>query len=150
MAGAISLFGAQELLGNFFGRISLFPAQFYVALALNSAPNAFMGGNELDEPDADWGYTRTLINNDGAMWSADNETISNAAEVRFSPATVEWGTVRYWALCNADTAGSVFFFGDLGEEIPTEATDVLVIPVGTLNFSISGLFLATDDDTSGF
>lgn len=145
MAGAISLYGAQEVLGNFFGHLSLFPGVFYVALVLDNPPTAFMSGAELDEPDENKGYQRTAIVNNASMWRSEAETYSNAAEIRFAPANGGWGTVKFWTLCNAQIAGDYYFFGDLGEEIPVEATDELLIPVGTLNFTIPNLFTGSGD-----
>lgn len=145
MAGSISMWGASQVLGGFFGGFSERPTDFYVALTMSNAPDAFMAGSELDEPDPEAGYARLQISNSPASFTSDFEQITNAAEFIFLPATADWGTVRYWALCDAEINGNFYFFGDLGQDVEVLATDETVIPVNTLNFTVGPLFAGIFD-----
>lgn len=138
--GGVSLWGATQLLGEFFGRRIDWPTTFYLALIRTTAPGPFTEGGELDEPDSALGYLRATVPNDEITWTMDNEVAANTNDIAFAAATGDWGFLRYWALLNTDTGGQIYFYGDFGEAVPGAATDELIVPAGTLNIVLGPIF----------
>jgi hypothetical protein len=142
--GAITLWGAGELLGDFFGRSTEWPSSFYMALVCNNAPGPFTDGVELDEPQGG-DYARVEIPNSTDSWEIDEESISNSTDIVFPVASDYWGNIRYWALCNDTTEGQLYFYGDFTESVTSDVDDQVIISAGTLNIIVGPIFTGVDD-----
>jgi hypothetical protein len=145
MAGQPTLWGAAEFLRSFFSQTATPPANFWLALVQEIPANAFVSGSELDEPDIADGYGRVAIPNDATNWSNAGindqlHLVANQLDVTFDVATGDWGSVGYWALCSAETAGNVYFTGQMevpklvmtGDQ-PVVPSHVLLIELGPFN-----------------
>lgn len=132
MAGRPTLWGAKEFLKSFFGQTTNPPANFYLALVQETPPNPFISGTELDEP-VGMAYARKVIPNNSTNWSNTGITnqlhlVSNQLELAFTAATGEWGAIGYWALCDASTAGNVYFYGQLEQPVFIGDGDQAIVP----------------------
>lgn len=145
MAGNITLWGASELLRTFFSRTAVAPDAFYLALITDVAPTPYLSGEELNEPLAPE-YVRAMIPNDDLTWTNDGQmqVVSCEAEIQFVTAVESWGTVRYWALCNAEVEGGVYFVGEFESPEQVEMDDQVVIAAGNLTASL-GPFFTTEE-----
>lgn len=141
MPGRVTLWGAGELLKTTFSRTAEVPPAFHLALILGSPPTPFVSGSELDEPDLP-SYQRVEIPNDIAHWDNTSQlhVVTLNADVSFVPAAEDWGTIRYWALCNASVDGYVYFAGSLEEPIEVLESDIVVLKAGDLSFSLGPFF----------
>lgn len=142
MAGRITLWGAGELLRTFFGQIADPPPNFYLALIREMAPTPYVSGVELDEPESD-DYQRVAVPNDQLTWSNDGQIhiMSCETDIEFVQAQEDWGTVRYWALCNALVDGYVYFIGDFETPDVVFADETVIIDAGELTVSLGPFFL---------
>jgi hypothetical protein len=142
----LALWGANEISQMIFGRRSLPPESWYLALIRNSQPNAFSDGTELDEPPTDTtGYARLELVNDATIWDTDGYYLTrNVVDLTFLEATGDWGRLNYWALCNAVTEGFVYFTGKLPQSEVVLSGDVVHIPAGSLQISLGPIFGVDD------
>lgn len=143
--GSITLWGAGELLADFFGRSTEWPANFYMALVRTTAPGPFTEGGELDEPDEETGYIRVEIPNAPDTWLIDDEVLSNVNDIIFPQTIGSWGTIKYWALCNDTTEGQLYFYGSFIDALTSEVDDQFVISAGTLSIEVGPIFAGADD-----
>jgi len=144
MVGRITMWGASEILTNFFQGGLTLPENFWLALTLGAAPNAYVSGAELDEP-LGGSYGRLQLPASTIYW--DNagapQTITMNKDLSFHTATSDWGTVRYWALCSADVGGYVYAFGDL---IPMAVSEGMTPQIAADDLSVSlGPFYADQE-----
>jgi hypothetical protein len=142
MAGRLTVWGASQLLTTYFGRTTTPPPTFYLALIRDIAPNPYVSGSELDEPDnAD--YARVGIDNTLAQWSNNSapHEIINANGASFTTATTTWGKLNYWALCNAPTAGFNMLVGNLETSILIETGDRVVFSASDLSLALGPFYL---------
>jgi len=149
MAGRPTLWGAGQILRAFISRSAEIPPNFYLALAREIPPNPYISGAELDEPTIDDGYQRVEIANSIEMWgdtdSGQLHLVANGDDISFITATTEWGRCRYWALCNADTDGYVYFYGRLIDPVFVEAGDQVVVGAGELVVEFGPFFLDEEE-----
>lgn len=146
MAGRVSVIGAQTVLNAFFSKSQEAPDSFYLALIREVAPTPYLSGEELDEI-AGLGYQRAEIPNDTDNWSNTSQpfTVANAQDITFSPATDDWGAIRYWALTSSPAGGVVYFAGDMENQLYINNGDQVLIAEGTLSVSLGPFFAATDN-----
>jgi hypothetical protein len=147
MSGALTQWGAGELVLSFFGRTTAPPDMYYLALIKTTAPTLYISGAELDEPEnAD--YARVMISNDALSWANDSQPqiVTCVIDVLYSAAVSDWGQLNYWALCNAPTEGFNYFVGDLEEPLNVLTGDTPMIGAGDLSVSL-GPFYLTDEDS---
>ena len=141
MSGRITLWGAGELLSSFLGKKSEPPTDFYLAAIGSVPPTPYVSGAELNEP-VSGGYARLKIPNTVEFWSNLGQiqvSILNA-DVQFAPATGDWGTMRYWALCNAAAEGFVYFVGSLDSPVTINNSDILAVGAGDLGVTVGPFF----------
>lgn len=145
MAGRITLWGADQLLTSFFSRKTEVPSGFYLALIKDIAPTPFISGSELDEPEGG-SYVRTLIPNTTDQFSniGQPQVINLETNVQFLPATDLWGMIRYWALCNAQVEGYVYFIGKLVAPMKVDNGDIAFVSAGDLSIALGPFFTAED------
>lgn len=147
MSGRLTLWGAGELLRSFFGKSSEPPPSFYLALVKETAPSAYVSGMELDEPDVAAGYQRFLIPNEVTSFNYDESSlniVSNLNELAFITATADWGRIAYWAICNAEVDGYVYFVGQMENEQIINLGDQAVVDADELVIELGPFF--TDED----
>lgn len=130
MAGFLTSDGADFFL-NLFANGETAPPNFYLALITGNQPGLGIHGNELDEP-APLEYSRGQITNTSGSWSLVNGTLTNVATITFPVASVSWGTVSYWAICDNAKGGRVLWAGDC-YPIPVDAGGQVVFTPGTLS-----------------
>ena len=141
MAGQLTLWGAGEILNSFFGGGATPPNNFSLALIKDVPPTPYVSGNELDEPTAG-GYSRAVVPNDVVTWSnagALNVT-ALANNIGFVEATADWGTIRYWALCNALTGGNPYFVGQMESPERIVTGDIPVVSANDLSVELGPFF----------
>lgn len=110
---------------------------YYVALIRTIPPTFAADGDNLDEPDSA-AYVRAELVNDSANWAVNNGTVANVFEVAFPPCDVTWGRIGYWAICDEEEGGRVFFVGQLEEPLYVEATGVVVLTPGAVGVEMTG------------
>jgi hypothetical protein len=145
MPGRLTVWGAGTLLTSYFARTTEPPPSFYLALIREIAPNPYVSGSELDEPDA-VDYQRIEIPNDLANWSNESQPqeIFNVLPQQFVTATTDWGKIGYWALCNAPVDGYNFVVGDLETPVQITAGDQVAFEEGDLSVSLGPFFLVEE------
>jgi hypothetical protein len=93
------------------------PAATWVALC-TAAPTRSSTGSTITEANYT-GYKRVSVA--AAGWStataADPDVISNASAIVIPKATAGESTVTYFAICTAETAGEVLYYGALAESL---------------------------------
>jgi hypothetical protein len=141
MAGKITLWGAGELLRTFFSGLSTPPDAFYLALVKDIAPTPYVSGAELSEPDFEE-YARVQIPNDSLTWTNEGQvqTMVCEADVEFIAALQDWGTVRFWAICNAPVDGYVYFVGNFEDPEIISTGDSVLVSAGNLSVSLGPFF----------
>jgi hypothetical protein len=91
--------------------VSTWPATVYVALSTTTPTNT---GTNVTEPSGAAAYARVAVANDDAHWpAAAARAKSNGAAISFPLPTGSWGTITYFALYDAATAGNFLGFGAL-------------------------------------
>ena len=104
----------EALLNEWEGTAYAFPADLYVGLSTSTPVEA---GTGVTEP-AGSGYARVTVTSSAAGWTAatggaSGSTISNAAAITFPQASGAWGTVTYFVIYDAATAGNMLAYGAL-------------------------------------
>ena len=109
------------------------------------APTPFVSGAELDEP-IGGSYGRVLIPNDTDHFSniGQPQVVNLENNAQFLPATDLWGMIRYWALCNAEVDGYVYFIGKLVAPMRVDNGDIAFVPAGDLSIALGPFFTAED------
>ena len=145
MSGRLTVWGANQLLTSYFTISTTPPPNFYLALIKEIAPTPYMVGSELDEPD-NAEYTRVMIENDAVHWANDSQPqeIYNSLQVDFMTAITDWGTIRYWALCNAEVDGFNFLVGNLEDPVLIMTGDQLSFAEGDLSVALGPFFLTEE------
>lgn len=140
MSGAISLYGAGQLLSMMFGQAASAPQDFYVALIGDTPPSPYLNGEELDEPTA-VSYARAQMQNLTSVWElGTGDSMVNVVEVAFTPAVEDWGRISFWALTDAAVGGQIYAVGDLDVPVTVLAGDEVVMPVQAFSFSLGTFF----------
>lgn len=142
--GQPTLWGAGEMLRAFFSKAATPPPSFYLALITDVAPNAYLNGDELSEPDPATGYTRAELPNTTATFG-DKDTgqlhmVYNIKDINYLTATADWGNVGYWAVCDSPVSGNVYFFGDFDTTNFIAAGDQVQVPAALLTIEFGPFF----------
>jgi hypothetical protein len=146
MPGRLTVWGAEQLLTTYFGQGTEPPPDFYLALIRETAPNPYITGSELDEPEAE-DYQRVALSNDLEGWANDSQPqeIYNAVPHQFITAQSDWGMIRYWALTNAPVDGYNLIVGDLETPVLIVAGDQVSFEEGDLSVSLGPFFLIEEE-----
>lgn len=129
MTGILTSDGADYFLGLF--SAGQLPVPFYyTALITGAQPGATITGDELDEP-AFEDYVRAEYENVSGNWSIQDGVLLNEQEIAFPIAAQDWGTVNYWALCDAQFGGRVLYVGDT-DPLEVLTGDQVTLPPGAL------------------
>jgi len=139
--GRITLWGAGEILNVFFSQTADPPPVIYLALIKDVAPTPYVSGAELDEPTAAE-YARVGITSNHLNWTNEGaiQIMVCEADLSFATAQEDWGTIRYWALCNAEVDGFVYFVGNFDDPEIVNDGDTVIVSGGDLTVSLGPFF----------
>lgn len=129
----------------FRGTAFTFPTTMYVALGLNTTTPDGTGANGdtgFTEPASGRGYSRFTYTNNTTNWPAatgsNNATKSNSVAITFGPnTTTDWGTVAYWGLFDASSAGKLCIFGSLTTPKAVTVGDTPSFAIGALTITLT-------------
>ena len=112
------------------GMLNLFRVNttYYLAL-FTSTPGE---GGDLTSEVSGGSYARQAV----TFGTPADGIVQNSAVVEFPAATDTWGTVAYWALCDAASGGNAWWFGSITVPKTITAGDIYRIPVGSLSLSV--------------
>lgn len=92
------------------------PTTLYFAL-LTSTASASGGGTEV----TGGSYARVAVTSNTANFPGAGATYpvnkANGTAITFPTATASWGTVGFWAVYDASSAGNLLFFGSLNSPV---------------------------------
>lgn len=116
-----------------------------------SAPSVVYLGLSENDPEADGGvfnelscdtYARLLISGTSTSVSyldyignANNRAITNAKQINWTKATVDWTQAKGFGLFSAPSGGEPFFYGTLEAPVTCEAGAVALFDPGALKIS---------------
>lgn len=106
-----------------------------VFIALSDADPTDTGGS-INEPVGN-GYTR--VTTDGATWNnatAAGGAIDNASDITFPEATGTWGTIAFFALFDAGTAGNMLMHGSVSPSKLIQNGDTAKFAAGDLDITL--------------
>jgi hypothetical protein len=130
MAGSFTDYLEDKILKHVFTNVSYTsPTTVYVGL-FTAAPTDAGGGTELSGS----GYTRKSA---AFTVSGTGTLATNSAAVEFDAATGSWGTIVAMAIFDASTAGNMLAWADLTTSKTIATGDVLRIPAGDLDITLS-------------
>lgn len=125
----------NALVNLMFGGVALSaPATLYVGLS-TTAPA--VGGTGITEPSGS-AYTRVSVaNNTTNFPNATNGSKSNGTVITFPTATGAWGTVAYFFIADAASAGNILGYGTLGTAKTPTNGDTLSFAATALSISLT-------------
>lgn len=133
MIGYITADGADYLINLFTAAEQAAPA-YYLALITGGQPGISSHGSELDEPPfAD--YARAPVENLSGSWINQPQQALTNIDAAFPVASVDWGIVRFWALCDQAVDGRVLLAGDF-DSFQVVAGDQVIFTAGSLGISL--------------
>jgi len=130
MAGSFTDYLEDKILKHVFTNTAYTsPTTVYVGL-FTVAPSDTGGGTEVSGS----GYTRK-----SAAFTVSGTTTlaTNSAAIEFDAATGSWGTIVAIAVFDASTSGNMLAFADLTTSKTIATGDVLRIPTGDLDITLS-------------
>ena len=82
-------------------------------------------------------YARIAITNNKTTWSTSSAgSLSNAITITFPTATASWGTVTYFFIATASTAGAVVAYGALSVAKTIDTGDTALFNIGDLTINL--------------
>ena len=109
---------------------SLRSGTYYLALFLTD-PTASGTGTE----GSGGGYARKIINFSAPSLVSGKEQVSNSAPVDFGTLTADLGTVAYWGIYDALTAGNLLWYGSFTRSKNVLNGDAITVSAG-LSFAL--------------
>jgi hypothetical protein len=83
-------------------------------------------------------YARVAITNNKTTWSTSSAgSLSNAITLTFPTATASWGTVTYFFIATASTAGDVVAYGQLSASKTIDTGDTALFNIGDLTINLN-------------
>lgn len=133
MSGFLTAAGADYLM-NLFGGVEDPVSQYWVALVTTAVGTA-EDGTEISEPIiADYG--RAVVHSGPENWVTAYGALTNVTEITFPiPGIEDWTGIIGWAMCDAETAGRVFWAGDF-ESYDVAVGDQVVLPIGSITLAM--------------
>lgn len=124
----------NSLLNHTFGGTTYSPlATMYVGL---STANPTDTGSLVSECTGG-SYARVAITNNKTTWSISSAgSLSNAITITFPTATASWGTVTYFFIADASTAGNVVAYGALSAAKTIDTGDTALFNIGDLTINL--------------
>ena len=134
--GSFSNFLENEVLDHLFGKATYTaPATLYVGLwkaalsdsSSGSTANEVSGGS----------YVRKAVTNNNTNWpTASGGAKANGTAITFVTATASWGTVTYFAILDAASAGNILGWGQLTVAKTIGSGDTASFAVGDLDITL--------------
>jgi len=130
MAGSFSDYLEDKVLKHVFTNVAYTsPTTIYVAL-FTAAPTDTGGGTEC----TGGAYTREI----GTFTVSGTTTLAtNSAAIEYDAATNSWGTIVAVGLFDASTSGNMLAWADLTTSKAIDSGDILRIPAGDLDITLS-------------
>ena len=122
-----------QILNYFRGTaITAAPANVYIAL-FTAAPTDAGGGTEV----TGGAYARVAVAVSTASWTAPTTAgvMSNAIAITFATPTAAWGTVGWFGIFSALTAGNLYYHGALTSTRSPLTGDPVSFPVSSLSIT---------------
>jgi hypothetical protein len=110
---------------------------YFVALIPDYEPGFTSTGEDITEPEVDE-YTRVEIINESGNWNVDGGSLSNMFEITFPTALTPWGNIRYWAVCDLEIEGRVFWVGEFAVPVYVDVGGVVTLDPGSVSLSFEG------------
>lgn len=135
IAGGSSQYLAQGLLAYMFQAPSTpiaKPTTVYVALCTNTVTTT----TACIEPSG-FAYARVAVTNSAGNWPITANAVANGAIIAFPTATGSWGTVTYFEVYDASTAGNPLWYGAL-------TTSQTISSGNTPSFAISSVSITVN------
>jgi hypothetical protein len=130
MAGSFTDYLEDKILNHVFTNTAYTsPTTVYVGL-FTVAPTDVGGGTEVSGS----GYARKSA---AFTVSGTGTLATNSAAIEFDAATGSWGTIVAIAVFDASTSGNMLAFADLTTSKTIASGDVLRIPTGDLDITLS-------------
>jgi hypothetical protein len=110
-AGGSSQYLAQQVLNYWFtapASPAAKPTTVYVALCTNTVTTT----TACTEPSGN-GYARVAVTASTGNWPITANSVANGAVITFPAATGSWGTITYFQIYDASTAGNPLWYGAL-------------------------------------
>jgi len=120
-----------NLLNHLFGKATITAPPIWVTLA-TAAISDDDTGSTISEPSGDFARVST-----GSWTSAAAGVVSNAAIISFAPASSNWGSVTYFALADASTAGNIICFGSVNTAKSVASGDEVYFAIGAFDVKLS-------------
>lgn len=103
------------------------PENMYLALLTASSTEDTAGTEVISES-----YTRQAITFD----TATEGVIKNSADITFDIATESWGIITSVAVFDAENAGNMLFYSDLGHPQTIDVDNQVVFKIGKLSITL--------------
>lgn len=124
--GAKTDYLKDKLINEVLRNINYTPAAtLYLLLSTIDPTDA---GLQTGEPSGG-GYGRIVITFDAPSPSGETQ---NSALVDFGTATASWGTIGWWGVMDASTAGNMLYKGPFETAKPVNNTDPVQVPSGEI------------------
>lgn len=125
----------NSLMNEVFGKTDFIaPVTLYVGL---STTTPAVGGTNITEP-AGNAYARVAVTNNVTNFpNAAAGAKSNGAAIAFPTATGSWGTVTYFVIYDAASAGNVLAYGALNTAQTVANGDTLSFAVSAMSLSMT-------------
>ncbi|MDP4224921.1 MAG: hypothetical protein Q8910_00930 [Bacteroidota bacterium] len=132
---AFTYYTDNALLNEMFGGVAFTPpATLYIGLS-TSTPTA--SGTGATEPSGN-AYARVaVVNNATNFPNAANGTKTNGTTITFPQATGSWGTVTYFVIYDAASAGNLIGFGALNNSQTVSNGDTLSFATSAMTLTLN-------------
>lgn len=131
--GYLTNYGENKLLDHTL-KVTPFtrPTHWYLALC-TADPGEAATGDSISEPSGG-SYARQICDD----WAAAaSRATSNSAKITYPTATVDWGALTHFAICDALTSGNVIAYGPITPNKTIATGDVAEIEIGDLDVSFN-------------
>lgn len=121
------------VMGNLFGTQTTpaVPTGYYIGLS-STAPT--ISGTNVTEPATSTGYKRVKLS---GLSTPTNGVIKNGSAIQFNESTAAWGTMNYYVVYDAESAGNLLFYGSLSTSRTIEINTTLIIKANELTLTLS-------------
>ena len=132
MAGSKSDYLENEILDHVLGGADYSrPATVYIAL-YTADPSDTGGGTEV----SGGSYARASVTNNDTNWpAASSGAKSNGADITFTEATGDWGTITAMGIFDAETAGNLLYWGELTTDKAINSGDTAKFATGDIDIT---------------
>jgi len=109
------------------------PSAVYLALFTTLPADDGTGGVEV----SGGSYARQAISFSAPSQVSNAATCSNSAQIQFTTATANWGTITGIGICDASTAGNILYYGSVAVAKTVASGDQVTFPAASVVVSES-------------